>query len=275
MRVRTLLEETCKKSPNIDKNDVILAIMEVFNYENYTDYILNQDSEVTVPKQFYAIIKRLKKEEPIQYILGKSYFIDRVFNVTPAVLIPRPETEELVTFIIKEVKEKSGTIVDVGNGSGVIAISLAEKTDSKVYATEISKKALKVAKSNDTSGKVSFFEGDLLGPIIKEGIKVDYIVANLPYIKEDEVLESRVKDFEPNRALYLPKKNIFARLFKQVKKLNIGKEGLSIYLEIGTNQSSEISSLARKIFGESVTIEIVKDMQNKNRFIFIRGIYGN
>ncbi len=275
MKVRTILEEMCKNNQNIDKNDVILALSDVFGYKDYTDYILNQDNEVIVPKRFFNIIERLNNGEPIQYILGKSYFIDCYFNVSPAVLIPRPETEELVSFVIKDLKGKTGTLVDVGTGSGVIALTLAEKTSLKVLATDISKKALKVAKSNDKTGKVTFFEGDLLCPVLKTGITVDYIVANLPYIKEDEVLESRVKDFEPKRALYWPKKNIFLRLFKQVKKLNIGKDGLNIYLEIGTNQCEEIVGLASKIFGESATIEVVKDMQKKDRFIVMRGIYGN
>lgn len=262
-----------KTYPNLDKNELKLALMHVYMLETYSDYILKQHDEIKIKPQVNTIVNRLLEGEPLQYILGYAYFYNRNFKVNRYVLIPRPETEELVAMVDKEVT--SGTVVDIGTGSGVIAVTLSANPALKVYGSDICRHALKVASTNDTEKKVTFLYGDLLTPYIEEKIKVDVLVANLPYIKADEVLDNKVKSFEPKKALYLPKVNIFKRLFESVSSLLIGDNGLSVYLEIGTDQAGEVTTLAREILGESVTIKVVKDLQGKERFIVIKGIYGN
>ena len=149
--------------------------------------------------------KRLDKGEPVQYIVGNVNFYGYELDVNKNVLIPRRETEELVEEVIKRSQEfNNPTIIDVGTGSGAIAISLSRELNSHIYASDISKKALEVAFKNaiKTEANVTFLEGDMLMPYIKKDIKVDIIVSNPPYIKENETIEDVVKNNEPSLALY-------------------------------------------------------------------------
>ncbi len=275
MKLREIFQKTIKLHPNIDKNDIKLALMHIYNIETYSDYILNLETSYRRTNKLFYIIKRLEKGEPIQYILGSAFFYNRNFKVRKGVLIPRPETEELVNLVIKETKEKSLNVLDIGTGSGVIAITIAEHTHHKVFASEISRKALKIAKENDVQNLVTFYEGDLLKPIISNNIKIDVIVANLPYIKLHEKVDSKVKDYEPKVALFMPKTNIYSRLFKQTKELSVGENGLTMYLEFGTDQGEELKALSREIFGNDVNVAIIKDMQDKERILVLRNLYAN
>lgn len=271
----SLKQNTLKLHNFLDKNDVKLALMHVYNIDSYTDYVLKLHTPIEEKQEFYAIINRLVKGEPIQYILGKAYFYNRYFFVNKNVLIPRVETEELVDIVLKDVKENTGNLLDLGTGSGAIALTLKAHSKLSVFASDISKKALEVAQKNDCENSVTFVHGDLLAPFINKEIAFDYIVANLPYIKREEEVEQKVKDYEPESALYNSDPNIFERLFKEVKMLNFPKTGLSIYLEIGTNQDDEVSNLARRYLGENVKINVVNDMHGKKRFVIIKDIYGN
>ncbi|MFA5659947.1 MAG: HemK/PrmC family methyltransferase [Bacilli bacterium] len=275
MTLNELEQQTLFLHPNLDKNDVKLALMHCYDAHNYITYRQLEKIEVTPLKKYEAIIRRLLKGEPIQYILGSAYFYFRDFSVDKNVLIPRPETEELVHFFIGDAKNKPGVVLDVGTGSGVIAITIKHHTQHHVYASDISKKALKVARLNSGGYDITFLDGDLLKPAIKEGLIINYIVANLPYIKEEEILDNKVKSFEPHRALFWPKRNIFNRLFKEVKKLPKVDGGISLYLEYGTDQTEELTLLAKRHFGRDAKIEVRKDMQGKERFLIIRGIHGN
>lgn len=186
MTLCELEQQTLFLHPNLDKNDIKLALMHCYDVHNYITYRQLEKIEVTPLKKYDAIIRRLINGEPIQYILGSAYFYFREFLVDKNVLIPRPETEELVHLFINETKDAKGTVIDVGTGSGVIAITIKHHTNHHVFATDISKKALKVAHLNSGGYDITFFDGDLLKPAIKEGLKINYIVANLPYIKKDE-----------------------------------------------------------------------------------------
>lgn len=275
MTLYELEQQTLFLYPNLDKNDIKLALMHCYDAHNYITYRQLEKIEVTPLKKFDVIVRRLLTGEPIQYILGSAYFYFRDFMVDKNVLIPRPETEELVHLFIKDTKDTKGAVIDVGTGSGVIAITIKHHTNHQVYASDISKKALKVARLNSGGYDITFLDGDLLKPALKEEIKVNYIVANLPYIKKEEILENKVKSFEPHRALFWPKRNIFNRLFTQVKKLPQVEGGISLYLEYGTDQTEELTLLAKRQFGRNVKIEVKKDMQGKERFLIIRGIHGN
>lgn len=275
MKLREIFQNTIKLNPNIDKNNIKLALMHIYNIETYSDYILNLETSYRRTNRLFHIVKRLEKGEPIQYILEYAFFYNRNFKVRKGVLIPRPETEELVNLVIKETKERSLNVLDIGTGSGVIAITLAEHTNHKVFASDISRKALKIAKENDIQNLVTFFEGDLLKPIISNNITIDVIVANLPYIKLHEKVDSKVKDYEPKVALFMPKSNIYRRLFNQTKELSVGEKGLTMYLEFGTDQGEELIGLAREIFGNDVNVAIIKDMQEKERILVLRNLYAH
>lgn len=275
MTISELEQKTIKLHPNLDKNDIKTAIMYVYKLNTYTDYQMAMNKQINQSIKYKTIINRLLKNEPIQYILNEAFFYYRTFFVNKSVLIPRPETEELVHTFLHENKNEVLTVVDIGTGSGIIALTIKDHSEHTVYGSDISKRALRIANKNNINNNVIFKHGDLLNPFIKEGIVVDAVVANLPYIKREEMLEDKVKNFEPARALYLPKVNIFNRLFSQTKLLHYGKNGVSLYLEYGTKQTEELVILARKHFGNNVKIDVVKDMQGKERFLIIRGIYAN
>ncbi len=273
MTAYEILQKTIKDYPHLSVNDVRLALMHISESGDYTSFILNQNEEIMLPPKFYDIVSRLNDDEPIQYILNEAFFYDRNFYVNKHVLIPRIETEELTHLIINEIKNDPPiTIADIGTGSGAIAITLAKHTPHQVYGSDISKRALKVAEKNNDEKDVVFLRGDLLMPFIKEQITLDIIVANLPYIDRSEQIADNVKNFEPHLALFLPKDNIFAKFFRQLKKVNKGRNGLDIFMEIGSNQAKELKTLAHRILGDDQTIIVKQDMHGKDRFLVIRGL---
>ncbi|NGP44720.1 peptide chain release factor N(5)-glutamine methyltransferase [Bacillaceae bacterium SIJ1] len=165
-------------------------------------------------KEHTALLKLLESHtegEPLQYLTGEEQFFGRTFDVNSAVLIPRPETEELVDEVIKQVQsffegQKPLRIVDVGTGSGIIAVSLAcAFPDAEVWAIDISEEALAVAERNAKrhQANVHFLQGDLLSPFIAKELKAHVVVSNPPYIAEEEWigLDMTVRDHEPKRAL--------------------------------------------------------------------------
>ncbi|HZJ89769.1 MAG TPA: peptide chain release factor N(5)-glutamine methyltransferase [Bacilli bacterium] len=273
MTAYEILQHTIKDYPHLSVNDIRLALMHITKSGDYTSFILNQNKKLNLPPIFFDIVKRLNNNEPIQYILEEAFFYDENLYVNKHVLIPRIETEELVHKLIEEIKNDPPiAIADIGTGSGAIAVTLAKHTDHQIYASDISKRALKVAERNDRQNKVQFIHGDLLLPFINNNITLDYIVANLPYIEPEEEISDNVKNFEPHLALFLPKNNIFARFFRQVKRVSKGSNGVSIFMEIGSNQGEELLKLAYKILGEDEEITVHQDMYGKDRFLIIRGL---
>ena len=170
------------------------------------------EKEIEYLKKYYKgdikdAIKRLQNNEPVQYIVGDVDFYGYTLDVNKNVLIPRRETEELVEYVIKYAKRlNKPSIIDVGTGTGAIAIALSKELNLPVYASDISTKAIEVARKNveKTDSKVSLLLGDMLKPYIDKNIKVDILVSNPPYIREDEEIEKIVKDNEPEIALYAP-----------------------------------------------------------------------
>lgn len=216
-------------------------------------------------------LKRLEKGEPVQYIVGNVDFYGYILDVNKNVLIPRRETEELVEEVIIRSKTFfNPVIIDVGTGSGAIAISLSKELKNHVYASDISHKALEVAKKNSikNGSNVTFFEGDMLNPYIKRNLKVDIMVSNPPYIKEDEEIEKIVKDNEPHLALYAKNKGLefYESILKNCNK--ILNEKYLIAFEIGVTQGDDIKELVNKYL-KGATVEIKKDLSDKNRFIFV------
>jgi len=215
-------------------------------------------------------IKRLDNNEPVQYIVGNVDFYGNLLEINNNVLIPRFETEELVEKTIKYIKEYFSypiDIVDVGTGSGCIALTLKMKTNSNVDAVDISSKALEVAKKNILKYNldINLYEGNMLEPLEK---KYDLIISNPPYIAYNEEIMDIVKNNEPNMALYADNDGLYFyfEIIKNSKKYLKNKS--IIAFEIGQTQGLRIKECALNYFPNSV-IKIEKDINKNDRFVFI------
>ena len=234
------------------------------------------NKEIEYLKKYYKgnlddAIKRLNNKEPVQYIVGNVNFYGYLINVDRRVLIPRRETEELVEEVIKRSKMFiNPNIIDVGTGSGCIAISLSKELNTKVYASDISDDALKVAKENikNNNANVVLLNGNMLDPYIKNNIKVDIIVSNPPYIMEDEVIEDIVKSNEPKIALYAKNNGLeyYEKILKNASKV-INNRFL-IAFEIGQTQGKAIEEMAKK-YVKNANVDILKDLSLKDRMLFV------
>lgn len=217
------------------------------------------------------IADRINREEPIQYILAEADFFGRKFLVNDSVLIPRPETEELVRLIIDHSKKKKNLkILDIGTGSGCIPVTLAlEIPGSEVYATDVSKEALTVAEqnANRNSARVKFIYSDIL----KEQIPVeglDIIVSNPPYIAKSEMQEMRqnVIDFEPHLALFVPNDDplLFYREIISKSRSALNREGMLAF-EINERFGKDVADLF--LTSGFTEVQIIKDLSNKERIV--------
>ena len=238
---------------------------------------LIKDSNIEYLKKYYNkdnikdAIKRLNAGEPVQYIVGNVDFYGYELDVNKNVLIPRRETEELVEEVIKRSKNfNNPTLIDVGTGSGAIAISLSKELNCHIYASDISGAALKVAKKNicKTSSNVTLYKGNMLKPYIKNDIKVDILVSNPPYIDKTEKIEDIVKNNEPHLALYAKNKGLefYESILKDVSKILNDK--FLIAFEIGQEQGEMVKKIALKYLS-NIKVEIKKDLSLKNRFVFV------
>lgn len=215
-------------------------------------------------------IERLKKAEPIQYILGETEFCDLTFTVNPSVLIPRPETGELVRWIVGENSNKETKILDIGTGSGCIAITLAKMLpQASVTAWDISQRAIETAKENNRRNgtNVTFATQDILATI-DEKTKYDIIVSNPPYIKEVEKrnMQSNVLDWEPAVALFVPDDDplLFYREIAR-KALQLLKSDGKLYFEINREHGEEVCTMLAE-YGYT-NIELRKDFADNDRMI--------
>ncbi len=203
----------------------------------------------TQAERFARFMKRCAVGEPVAYILGRRAFYDRDFRVTPAVLIPRPETELLLERALEWAGKRTLTAVDVGTGSGALAVTLvAKRPNIDVHAVDISPAALEVARQNAAGQgtQVTFYEGDLLKPIIELGLKIDLVMANLPYIASDELPDLDVSRYEPRLALDGGSDGLvlIRRLLKQIPQAV--NPGALVLLEIGAGQGAAVLSLVRQ-----------------------------
>lgn len=213
---------------------------------------------------------RLKSGEPIQYILGKTEFYGMPFMVTPDVLIPRPETEELVEWILAGNRQPGFSVLDIGTGSGCIAVTLAKKTHgANVYAWDISERALKVASENAFLNcvNVRFSLRDIFQPVDNSPF-FDVIVSNPPYVTESEktTMETNVLGFEPHGALFVPDDHalIFYERIADVALTSLYNGG-ELYFEINRDKGTEVCGMLRsKGFTH---IELRKDISGNDRMV--------
>jgi release factor glutamine methyltransferase len=213
---------------------------------------------------------RINKNEPVQYILGEAFFYGRKFHVTPAVLIPRPETEELVAQVLKNIKKRQPKILDIGTGSGCIPITLTlEINGAEVYATDVSDQAISVAKRNaETLGaKVDFIQHDILKSDLPFK-SLDVIVSNPPYITKIESgkMSENVTAYEPHLALFVSDDDplIFYKAIAEKARHVLNPEGLLI-VEINAQYGTGVS----RLFSENGfrNISVIKDVNGKDRIV--------
>ncbi|MCV9926484.1 peptide chain release factor N(5)-glutamine methyltransferase [Flavobacterium sp. LS1R49] len=252
-------------------------ILEVKRNLKQIDLALNPDLSFSEQEiaDWSILVSELKKEIPIQYLLGKTNFYGLDFEVNSNVLIPRPETEELVEWIIKEnlnVGKSNGLkILDIGTGSGCIAISLAKNLPhAQVYAIDVSENALATAKRNAISNGVSvtFLLQNILETedLMQE---FDVIVSNPPYVRnlEKEEIKKNVLDYEPHLALFVEDNDalIFYRKIAELAQTNLRKNG-SLYFEINQYLGKETVKLLENLGFKN--IELRKDIYDNDRMIF-------
>ena len=219
---------------------------------------------------FSSALERLKTHEPIQYVLGKTTFMNLEFKVNSSVLIPRPETEELVRLMLKEDLDGK-EVLDIGTGSGCIAISLTKNLhNAKVSALDISKDALEVALENAELNNVNieFIHADIFE--YKSDKKYDVIVSNPPYVLESEkmLMKQNVLNYEPEIALFVDDINAL-KYYESVIKFslnNLNSQG-QIFFETNENYKDELNKLAQNY--EYNIIEFKLDINDKNRFLIL------
>lgn len=217
------------------------------------------------------IVHRLKKYEPIQYITGETFFYDCKIKVDEHVLIPRQETEELVDWIINDIKLENPKILDIGTGSGCIAIALARNIPganvfASDYSTNILERAKKNSDLNDT--RVFFFKHDLSKSLEFEYGNFDIIVSNPPYVlnKEKEIIPENVINFEPERALFVNDQDPLY-FYKRISELTLNslKKSGKLFFEINEKKGEELSEL---LFNKGFKdIVLKKDINEKDRFV--------
>ena len=215
-------------------------------------------------------LKLLAKDYPIQYIVEESEFLGLKMNVSPDVLIPRQETEELVTWILYQEKSMYSCL-DICTGSGCIAIALAKNNpNTQVSACDISEKALAMAASNAERNEVNvlFFQMDIRVPNMRNGEKYDVIVSNPPYVCETEkiLMSKRVLDYEPDIALFVPDENplVFYDAIAKFALQHLQQNG-SIYVEINEKFGSKIVQLLQD-YGYS-DVQLKQDINGKDRMV--------
>lgn len=221
-------------------------------------------------RKIAEIIARLKNREPIQYIFGEADFWGLTFRVNRAVLIPRPETEELVQWIIEDCSDEPLKALDIGTGSGCIAVTLAKKMPSaRIHAWDISEEALEVARENAArnNAAVIFSRKDVLNEQPPEET-FDLIVSNPPYIAQSEKkeMDTNVLNFEPHLALFVPDENplIFYEKIARLASGSMKKNG-KLFFEINRQKANRVASILRK--NGFRNIEIRKDISGNERMI--------
>jgi len=272
-----LTKELNKVYDNDELRNIIELVIEHITNMPRAEQVKNKVAYLTCTQleNLDEITERLKKNEPVQYVLGEAWFAGMKFKVNKNVLIPRPETEELVDWIVKEsqkLKVKSQSIIDIGTGSGCIPITIKKKLpQATVSAIDVCSEALFTATENaiELNADIDFLLLDFLDEEkwIELG-QYDLIVSNPPYVKQTEIntMHERVKEFEPHLALFVPDHDALL-FYKKLSTFSLThlNPGGSLFVEINEALGEQVVDIFRS--AGFVNIELRKDMQGKDRMV--------
>ena len=260
--------------PEGEINALIRVILEEIGGLEPYQILLGKDREIsdTLFHRIHEVVDRLHEMEPLQYILGHSVFCGMELEVSPAVLIPRPETEELVEKIVAHFQGMKSRILDIGTGSGCIAIALSHLlSDATVTALDVSQEALEVAQKNNRRNHtdVRFLHADILqADKLLPNETFDGIVSNPPYVmeKEKETMSENVLDHEPHIALFVPDDDplLFYRAIARFACQRLTPGG-SLFFEINPLKADATVEMLRKL--DYKNIEVMKDLSGKERML--------
>lgn len=266
-----------KELHGIYPENEIIAITNIILKTHYgfnrLHLLLNSDQTVSsqTVSRIVEICNELKTRKPLQYILGETSFYNCTIKVNNETLIPRPETEELIDLIIRENQDFRGRVIDIGTGSGCIAIAIKKNLkEAEVTGIDISDGALEMASSNGilNNVNVSFLKGDIFKFDSESIPPVEIIISNPPYVLESEKqnMSRNVLDFEPHKALFVPDEDPLI-FYKAIVNLSgrILMPGGKIYLEINEKKGEEMCILLESA-GYS-KVNVINDINSKNRFI--------
>lgn len=255
--------------------DLRVLIMANEGFHDQIDVIFYKDKEMKKYDLFRSQVERLKNNEPVEYVIGEAEFLQHRLYVDNRVLIPRGETEELVSLISERISnyfEPRQYLVaaDIGTGSGCITIALKESFKNwMIYPTDISPDSMEVAKINfaKEGTRCEPLIGDALEPFIEKKMNLDIIVSNPPYILNEEDAQDSVKDFEPARALWMNKeKNVYKSIFENYRKVKKGC--LFMAFEISPDIVDYLTDLMKKNLSD-YEYEFVNDLNGLTRFLIV------
>lgn len=278
MTIRQLIDSSISRlTPVFQPGEarwLVRIMIEHFTHMTRTDMMLRADEEASqlLADKVSAVIERLLRNEPIQYILGETYWHGLTLKVTPEVLIPREETSELIDIIADDCARRSDLrVADLCTGSGCIAIALARVLPfSQVTATDISSGALAVARENAATNKVkiTFIQSDLLRGIALPNGSMDIIVSNPPYIclNEKAQMSANVLDYEPHAALFVPDDDPL-EFYKVISRdgMRVTAPGGRLYLEINPLYVSELTTTLKA--DGWIDVQSLRDIHGRERFV--------
>ena len=268
------------KEAGVYSSDIRVLLAFDLGFATEIEVLLHKDDEMDEKKiqLFNAQFARLLNNEPVEYIVNECKFLEFKLFVDNRVLIPRMETQEMLAILSERILDYYDprnylVAADIGTGSGCLAIALKSYFPNwLVNASDISEKALEVAKINVDrhNTRVKLLQGDALTPYIEEKMKLDVIVCNPPYIASRERVQSSVKDFEPETALYLDKENsVYEKVFRDIGKVKKGS--ILLCFEIDDDIVSFLNGLIDRYIKPiyKAKIDNIKDMNGFDRFLFI------
>ena len=258
--------------PDEERASITYAVLDhlfgLSKAEIITDRSINISSKEMKPLNQF--IERINKNEPIQYVFGEAEFYGRKFEVNPSVLIPRPETEELVELIIKDNRGKKIKFLDIGTGSGCIPVTVVrELPETKAYAIDIDPRTIKTARNNAAKFDVDieFMLIDILSEHLPD-IQFDVIVSNPPYVRESErqFLKPNVTEHEPAKALFVSDDDplLFYRRIGELAQSAL-KDGGRLYFEVHENFGEDVKVMLEVL--DYKQVELIKDLNDKDRMV--------
>lgn len=237
-----------------------------------TDYVLHMQDEMTTQHEqlYQQAVARMLTGEPIQYITGFQSFLGEKFNVDERCLIPRPETEEVLMYFLERLPKQS-VVADIGTGSGILAVMLKRLEPSlKVYASDLYEGPLEIAQSNAKllQTEITLMQGSDLEPYIEQGIRLDGLISNPPYIDESESVDmtDTVLDYEPHQALFA-KEHGLAIYRAIVEKLpQVLNDQALVVFEIGYNQGAVLKQMIETMYPQ-LKVDVIADINQNDRIV--------